>query len=187
MKDINFFSVYSKQKSVSTGKKLKAFLIVIAVILVVGGSYVALFLYRGSIDSEAARIDTYLQSDEVRNKVAAVNKYKSDLSILDQYGLMVDQVLKNLKAADYANAERMDKVSAALPAGVTMKSISIEKKTAVIAFYVPDVATAAQVVTALAALDCFKSVSVLDIDGSAEQGVTYTATIGAELKGGDAA
>lgn len=186
MKDINFFSVYSKQKNAVAGKTLKAVLITAIVVLVIGGSYAALTLYRVGMDRESARIDAYLLSDEVGAKVAAINKYNYDQSIIDQYGQMVNEVLKNLDASDTMNSARLEIISASLPDGISMKSISVQDNLANMVFSVPDLAAAGQLVTILTASECFSTVSLTNIEGAEIYGGMYAATVTAILKGGDA-
>lgn len=186
MKDFNFFSVYTKRKTDTTQKTLKVALIIASAAIVIGGAYAGLTYYRGFVDNKAAEIDAYLMSEEVNNNLAAIRQYESTEAIIGQYSQMIGEVLKNLKAGDYINSGRLDEIGAALPQSVAMKSIQVQDRAAVIEFNVPDLVTAAQLVTALSALDCFQSVSLANIDGGDAAAVSYTATVNAVLKGGAA-
>lgn len=182
MKDINFFSIYTKRKSGATYKALIALLIIGGIGLFIGGTYFALTYYLNGIKNETKSIDAYLQSDAVKNTVDAVEVYKSNEAILKQYGGLVEEVLVNLKASDYINSTRLDEISAALPVDVVMTSLEVTDNTATFVYTVSDMALSAQLIDALAQVQSIESVSLSDI--TAEETGGYAVTLTAVLKGG---
>lgn len=197
MKDINLFSVYSKRRHSSLLRILATVLVIAAIIVVIGGAYFALFFHHRNIQNETAQIEAYLRSDEVLGTVAAVDEYSRARTTLEKYESIAETVLANLKAGDLINSDRLERISAALPADVVLNGISVSDKTVNFVFFSPDVSVTAQLVYSLSNLDFFDSVSLAGVQASVTSEPFYTAYgeipespgynvgISAVLKGGE--
>jgi hypothetical protein len=200
MKDINFFSVYAKRRDSALLKTTGILIIFLGILVVIGGTYLALNLYCRSIEHKAQDISDYLNSEEVAKTLAEVERYSNGSTVLDRYEGMIDEIEANLQATNYIGSPRLDAISAALPSDVMMSSISVAQNTAEIVFEVPDLTVSAQLVSALSALPFFESVAVESIDadstmfaamvnnqstGGTGAGYLYEITVSAVLKGGD--
>lgn len=184
MKDLNFFSVYSKRRTTFTDTNIKIGVVIGALIILVGGSYLALDTYKAGLEQETAKLQAVLSSDEVVSKLDTVNKLNFNAGLLDQYEGMLTEILQNLKAADYMNSVRLEKINAAMPAGAAMQSIKVDNQTVTFEFNVIDVNMASQLIDALSSLDILQSVIPAGINGSVTNPGVYIVSISAVLKGG---
>ncbi len=185
MRDINFFSVYTKRKNGLSTKAIAVLLVIAGVCILVGGSYLALVLHLSRIKNETRGIDLYLQSDEVKATLNAIEVHRANDGILTNYGAIIDEVLTNLKASDFINAARLDEISAALPVDVVMTNLEVTDNTAIFAYNVADVAMAAQLIAALTEVDSIETITLSGVTGS-DTGIGYSVTLTARLKGGAA-
>lgn len=183
MRDINFFSIYSRRKNGSTGRTVGVVLGFVGFAVVVGGIYVALNFFLIGIRGQIKNIDNYLQSDAVREKAAAVEAFNANTRIIEDYAALVEEVLANLEATDYINAGRLDEISAALPVDVVMDKMAVTDNAVEFVYTVADLSLTAQLIAALSGLDCFESVALAGAESAAGG---YQVTINAVLRGGDA-
>ncbi|HBP38501.1 MAG TPA: hypothetical protein DD640_07135 [Clostridiales bacterium] len=116
MYDINFFSVYKKKKGKSSGVKI--FLIIFISLFVLGNILLAggAYLYFTSMKASIAEKQAYIDSQEVKDKIAEAARIKREATLSNEYLKLLQSATNKIHQMDIVNSRLLTQIREMTPA-----------------------------------------------------------------------
>lgn len=182
MKDYNFFEIYVKKKGVSINPKsvtFAGFVLLLLLLLLSMGMLGRNFYLTQQISSLVSETDGmkmskgYIEAQEIQTSVDAMKEYDENAEI----------ALKKFRNINMLGTVTLSTISSAIPAGVSLNSMTIDHVITFFSFNVPDRKAAAELIANLKGLDIFLDVHLVSIVPK-ENEVLYSANIECVMKAG---
>jgi ABC-type Na+ efflux pump permease subunit len=160
MKDFNFFSPYQLEKRNIRQKKLfiisACSLFIIGLLIFTIFNYFQISRYKSEIDN----VQSYLDSDKVRQLVANYSKTKKNTELLTVYYDKAAEIDKYLSQYNAVNSELLTNLTSAMPKDAKLIRLTIKNSDVELNYAIYNLVTAAELEHNLKALDLFNRVHV---------------------------
>ncbi|WP_069649463.1 PilN domain-containing protein [Caloranaerobacter ferrireducens] len=125
MKDINLFSYYVNNKWIYK-KRFFYISIIAAIIFILLTTTTLINVYRiKSLRNEIKMLESYLESEDIKEKLAEIEKRNNRFKIMKQYYNTLVDINKKLKEQDIINTDFLEKITSTLPKDVYLNVMNI--------------------------------------------------------------
>lgn len=125
MKDINLFSYYVNNKKIHK-KKFFYISIISGIIFVLLTSITLVNMYKiKSLKKEIQMLEDYLESEDVKEKLAEIEERNNKFKIMKQYYDTLVEINKKLNEQDIINTNFLEKIASTLPKNVYFNVMNV--------------------------------------------------------------
>ncbi len=127
MRDFNFFSEYISNKQIARKKTNLVSIILLIVVILIGGSYALTEFMAYKLNASTSEMKRYLESAEIKEKLAQVESKNKQIEIINEYIKLVDIVDKDLERADILKINLISDIEKQIPPGIKFKTITLDQ------------------------------------------------------------
>jgi Tfp pilus assembly protein PilN len=124
MRDLNFFSNYIKSRYADRKRAASLIVVVVIIAAIIGGAYAVTEVFAWRLSSSIAKMNSYLESEELAKKMEVIDQKKQQIAIIGKYNDLVDQLNIDYERADLIDSELIESIDKTMPANVVLTSIS---------------------------------------------------------------
>lgn len=125
MKDINLFSQYVNNKKIFKNEPFYISIIAAAVFILLTTTTLINIYKIKSLESEIKMLERYLESEDIKEKLAEIEKRNNRFKIMKQYYNTLVDINKKLKEQDIINTNFLEKITSTLPKDVYLNVMNI--------------------------------------------------------------
>lgn len=124
MKDLNFFNKYIQEKKEASRKSMIIFSIVIAAILLIGGSYAAIEWTMLGIRMDISDMTKYINSAEIHEKQQKVNELKSKIEVMGKYKSELENATNKINEKSIIGSKLIIDMNNVFPKNIILDTVS---------------------------------------------------------------
>lgn len=183
MKDYNFFEIYEKKKGISINPKSVTFvgLVLLSIFILISFGAVGRNIY---LDHKISVLAADTEVMKTSSKYLEAEKIQTNVDAMKEYDTYAQIALNKFKSVNTLGTSTLSKISSAIPAGVSLNSMTIDHIQTSFSFVVPDRKSAAELIVNLKDLDIFLDVHLVSVIPNTG-GVMYAANVECLMKAGE--
>ncbi len=182
MRDFNFFSPYIESKKTSTTKYIYISSVIFLIVAIVGGT----LFYTGrqikQLNKEINGYQTYLNSQEVIEKLRDVEEKKKRVMIMKEYQSTLEDIHAKMDYSSKTNSLLLNQISSSVPQNLFLKNMSVSNEIIQLQGISENRVSIAEFERNLKNLDVFREIHVSRINRESEESNSYVFALIATFK-----
>ncbi|RKD34589.1 PilN domain-containing protein [Thermohalobacter berrensis] len=174
MNDINFFLPYIESSRRSRNRLIYYVTVTFLLITILIGIYLTNFFRIAKLKKEINRIEEYINSEKVKEKIAEVNERKRKIELMKKYTDILIEVNGSIDKKDVITSSLFFDISSLLPKDMFFQAINLSSEEIIIQGYSQKRISIAEYEHNLKGLNYLKYVHVLNISEQDEGIYTFT-------------